>query len=268
MIKNILRKTHVLFTVWFAHMSAYRAAIVIHTLNGMAPLIMMAAWIGRAQASGGTLQGFTAQNFAAYFLAAWLTQQIIVSWVAWELDGQIRQGNLSPKLLKPIDPIWDHVVGHITEHLIRVPVIVITLVLGLMLVPGTRLSPDLSYVAWYALSVSLAFAARFLMAYCVGLLAFWFDQATALDEFYFLLAALLTGGFAPLEFYPPALRALIEWTPFPYLVYEPVQILLGNATDRDIVQIIGIQALWVVVFGLLRMILWRQGLRRYGAVGA
>lgn len=265
---HMWRKARVLFAVWFAHMSTYRAAIVIHALNGMAPLIMMAAWIGRAQASGGTLQGFTAQHFAAYFLAAWLTQQIIVSWVAWELDGQIRQGNLSPKLLRPLDPMWEHMVAHITEHLMRIPVMVATLALGLLLVPGTRLAPDLSSVGWYVVSVGLAFAMRFLMAYCIGLLAFWFDQATAIDEFYFLLAALLTGGFAPLELYPQALRTAIEWTPFPYLVYQPVQILLGGVQGIEIIQIIGIQILWVTIFGLLRLVLWRQGLQRYGAVGA
>src|SRR5215470_209127 len=80
-MQQMLRKARVLLTVWFAHMSAYRAEIVIWILTGSVPLIMLAVWIGKAQAGGGAVGGFTPQDFAAYFLAAWISQQLIVAWV-------------------------------------------------------------------------------------------------------------------------------------------------------------------------------------------
>ncbi len=263
-----LHKARVLLTVWFGHMSAYRAEIVIWILTGSIPLIMLAVWIGKAQAAGGAVGDFTSQRFAGYFISAWLSQQLIVAWVSWELDFQIRQGTLSPKLLRPLDVFWEHAMSHLAERLVRFPFMLIVLVAGLLLVPGTQITPDLPHALAYLVSINLAWAIRFQIAYCVGLLAFWFEQATSVDELYFIIAAFLTGSFAPLEFYPPAVRAIVEWLPFPYLVYYPVQVLTGAASWPEIALIIGVQLVWVLLFGLLRVLMWRRGLRRYGAVGA
>lgn len=263
-----LRKGRVLLSVWFAHMSAYRAEIIIWMLTGTIPLIMLAVWIGKAQVNGGSLDGFTPPDFAAYFLGAWITQQFIVAWVAWELDAQIRQGLLSSKLLRPIDPLWEFWAGHVTERFVRAPFMVIVVAIGIFLVPGTNLTPDIWHVLLYLISVCLAFAIRFLSAYCIGLLAFWFTQATALDDLYYVAAAFLTGSFAPLSFYPEAARAVIEWTPFPYLVYYPVRILNGTADGGEIARVLAVQAVWAALLWVLRAVLWRRGLRRYGAVGA
>ncbi len=267
-MRSNLNKARVLLSVWFAHMSAYRAEIIIWMLTGSVPLIMLAVWIGKARVSGGSVQGFTPQDFAAYFLGAWITQQWIVAWVAWEISYQIRHGTLSPRLLRPVDPMWEHAAGHVTERIVRMPFMVLVVGAGLLLVPGTRLTPDLQHVLAYVLCASLAFCVRFLFAYCIGLLSFWFDQATAFDEFYHIIAAFLTGSFAPLAFYPPAVRAAIEWTPFPYLVYYPVRVLTGAADWSEITRVIGVLLIWVCLFGALRLLLWRRGLVRYGAVGA
>ena len=262
------RKVRVLLGVWFAHMSAYRAEIIIWMLTGTIPLIMLAVWIGKAQAVGGELDGYTPPRFAAYFLGAWIAQQCIVAWVAWELDGQIRQGLLSSKLLRPIDPLWEFAAGHVTERFVRLPFILIIVTVGVLLVPGTSITPDIWHVLLFALSISLAFAIRFLTAYSIGLLSFWFTQATAIDDLYYVTAAFLTGAFAPLTFYPLAVQRVVEWTPFPYLVYYPVRILNGDASGGEIVRTFLVQIAWVAILWVVRSILWRRGLRRYGAVGA
>ena len=265
---SMLRKARVLLSVWFASMSAYRAEIFVWMLTGAVPLIMLAIWIGKARASGGEVGGYTPQDFAAYFLAAWFSQQWIAAWVAWELDTQIRTGTLSPKLLRPLNVFWEHVASHVAERVVRLPFIVLVLLVGLLLVPGTQLTPDVPHVLVYVLSINLAWAIRFQIAYCIGLLAFWYEQAVAFEELYFTIAAFLTGAFAPLEFYPPAVRAAIEWTPFPYLIYYPVRILNGALSWPETVRVLGVQLVWTLVFWLLRSWLWRHGLRRYGAVGA
>jgi ABC-2 type transport system permease protein len=267
-MKPALRKLRVLLEVWFAHNSAYRAEIVVWMLSGAVPLIMLAVWIGKARVAGGSVQGFTPPDFAAYFLAAWIAQQWTVAWVAWEVSNEIRLGTFSPRLLRPLDPIWDFAAGHVTERFVRLPFMVVIVGAGLLLVPGTRLTPDMLHALAFFVCIWLAFAMRFVLAYSIALLSFWFDQATALDDFYYLVAAFLTGGFAPLSFYPPAVRAAVEWTPFPYLVYYPVRVLTGPASGAAILRVFAMQLLWLAVFWCIRMLLWRRGLRRYGAVGA
>jgi ABC-2 type transport system permease protein len=268
MIRAALRKLYVLLEVWFAYLSAYRAESVIWMLTGTLPLVMLAVWIGKAQASGGEVSGFTPQDFTAYFLAAWMTQELIFAWVATDLDTLIRQGELSPKLLRPFDTFWEQLAGHVAERLVQLPFMLLAVSLGVLLVPGARLTPDIWHALAYALAVALAFLMRFLIAYCVGLLAFWSEQAGAIDELYFIAAAFLTGGFAPLDLYPQAVRELIAWLPFPYMIYEPVRILNGLATPAETARIFAVQTAWIAALAGLRLLLWRRGLRRYSAVGA
>lgn len=262
------RKGRTLLEVWFAHMSAYRAEIVIWMLTGTVPLIMLAVWIGKAQANGGAIGEFTPQRFAAYFLAAWISQQFVVAWVSWELDFQIRQGTMSPKLLRPLDPFWEHLAAHLTERVVRLPFMLVIVGAGLLLVQGTRITPSVGHALLYLLSIQLSFLIRFMIAYCIGLIAFWWEQAVALDELYFTVAAFLTGSFAPLDLYPQWAQRIIEWTPFPYIIYYPVQLLNGTIGANQTLRVLGVQLLWVVGLVLARQLLWRRGLRRYGAVGA
>jgi ABC-2 type transport system permease protein len=262
------RKCRAMFNAWFAHMTAYRAELVIWMLVGSLPLIMMAVWIGKAQANGGDLQGFKPETFAAYFLATWLAQQMTVAWVAWEMDFEIRQGNLSIKLLRPLDPFWEHLARHVTERFVRGPIVIFFVCLGTFMVAGTVLTPSFWHALTFFLAITLGFLVRFLIAYCIGLMCFWLESATALDEFYWILSVMLGGGFAPLEFYPAWLRAAIDWTPFPWVVYYPVKVLTGTVPWPDVARVIGIQLLWILVFVALRHVLWKAGLKKYGAVGA
>jgi len=267
--RRTFRKVRVLFDAWLANMTAYRAEIVIWMLAGAVPLIMMAVWIGKAQAGGGSVGGLSVQDFAAYFLAAWLAQQSTVAWVAWELSFDVRQGNLSSKLLRPLEPFWELLMQHLTERFVRVPLMLVLVLVGLLLAPpGTVLTPGLAAVGLFMLSITLAFLIRFLIAYCIGILAFWTEQSNDFDETYYVLGTFLAGGFAPLELFPAALRAVVEWTPFPYVLYYPAKMLTGQLPASDTARVLAVQLAWVALFALLRHVMWRVGLKKYGAVGA
>ncbi len=258
-------KLRALFVKSFALMTEYRAEILIWMLAGSLPLIMMFIWMGLAE--DGPVGGYTAADFAAYFLTVFFVRQMSVVWVMWELDRQIRLGELSPKLLRPLDPYWEHVVDNLAEKVLRIPILLPPLALGFWLA-GTRLTPSLVAVFAFLLSLSLAWAIRFNQQYSFGLLTFWFDSVLGLEQVWFALYFGLSGALAPLSLYPEAIQRVLVYTPFPYLVDFPVQVLLGNVTGAALVQGLLIQVLWAAFFIALRLLLWRRGLERYGAVGA
>ena len=269
LLSRSFRKAKTLFDAWLANMTAYRAELIIWMLAGAVPLIMMAVWIGKAQAGGGSVGGLDAPAFAAYFLAAWLAQQSTVAWVAWELDVAIRQGNLSSKLLRPIDPFWEYIMQHLTERFVRIPLVIGLVLIGLLLAPkGTVLTTGLEAVLMFILGITMAFLIRFLISYIIGILAFWTEQVTAFDEGYYVLATFLAGGFAPLELFPTAVRNFVEWTPFPYIVYYPAKMLTGQLPAFETARVFAVQLAWVLGLVVLRQVMWRVGLKKYGAVGA
>src|SRR3546814_8570367 len=54
----------------------------------------------------GPMGGYSATDFAAYFLIVFLVRQMTAAWVYEELDREIRHGEMSPRLLRPFDPYW------------------------------------------------------------------------------------------------------------------------------------------------------------------
>ncbi|MFC4453208.1 ABC transporter permease [Deinococcus sonorensis] len=263
-----LVKARVLLANGFASMTAYRAEIIIWMLSGTLALVMMLIWMAQAsRAAGGEIGGYNGQDFASYFLSVWVTGQLLVAWVAWELDFQIRQGTLSPQLLRPLDPLWVHYFHHLAERIVRLPFMVLLVALFAWLTGAHFSSNPLDYLIFLVLAM-VGFTMRFLWEYCTGLLAFWMESSTALSELNWLLYAALGGFFAPLSFYPPLVQDIARWTPFPYMVGLPAQLLAGKATLAQASWGLLVLAGWTVAFWLLRAWMWRSGLRRYGAVGA
>jgi ABC-2 type transport system permease protein len=65
------------------------------------------------------------------------------------------------------------------------------------------------------------------MQYTFGILSFWTERASAIEQFWFLVDLFLSGMVAPLEVFPPAVRAVVMWLPFPYWVHCPGAIAAG-----------------------------------------
>lgn len=268
-MRPLARKLRAIFAAQFANMVAYRAEIFVWMLTGTLSFIMMALWIAQANAApGGRVGGFDAGDFASYFTGTWVTGQFLVVWVVWEMDFQIRQGTLSPKLLRPLDPIWEHVGTHLAEKIVRLPIIALFVAALLLFVPGLHLTPDPRMWAAYTGLVLLGFGVRFLLETCLGTLAFWTESVTSVNNLSFLAYAALGGIFAPLALYPPELRLVASLTPYPYLVNLPARMLAGSAAWPEVGAGALVLAGWFLALLGLRQLLWRGGLKRYGAVGA
>lgn len=218
------------------------------------------------EAAQGGRFGLSSIDFARYFFAAFLVRLLNTVWVIWEFEKQVVEGKLSPLLLQPLDPVWHHVAAHLADRLTRLPFILGLTVLFFILYPQAFWLPSLSNFLLFLLGVFLAFALRFLIQHTFALFSFWMERAAAIEQFWFLLYLFLSGLVAPLEVFPPQLRAIVEWTPFPYLVHFPAAVLVGLPVDvgRGLLMMLG----WGLIFLVWNRWLWRQGLKQYSGMGA
>lgn len=262
-MKKLIRTAGTLLSVYYAYMLEYRAELLFWVLSGTLPLILMGVWMEAAQEGEFPLSSL---QFARYFFAAFLVRLLNTVWVIWEFEKQVVEGKLSPRLLQPIDPVWHHVAAHLSDRLTRLPFILGLVVLFFILYPQAFWLPSLGNFLLFVLGVALAFALRFLMQYTFALFSFWMERAAAIEQFWFLLYLFFSGLIAPLEVFPPQLREIVEWTPFPYLVHFPAAVLVGLPVDvgRSLLMILG----WGLLFLVWNRWLWRQGLKRYSGMGA
>jgi ABC-2 type transport system permease protein len=259
----VIRTVGALLSVYYAYMVEYRAELLLWALSGSLPLIMMGVWTEASQQGSFVL---TPIDFARYFLAVFLVRQFTVVWVIWEFEREVVEGKLSPQLLQPIDPVWRHFFSHIAERLARLPFVFGLIALFFVLYPQAFWIPDPLSALLAALVIAMAFVLRFVIQYTFALFAFWTERAAALEELWFLLYLFLSGLIAPLEVFPPGVRAFVLWTPFPYLVNFPASLLVGLPVD--VPRGIAVMLAWGIAFFVLNRWLWRRGLKQYSGMGA
>jgi ABC-2 type transport system permease protein len=262
-MKQVIKKATAFLSVYYAYMLEYRAELLLWALSGTLPLILMGVWV---EASEEGQFGLTPTDFVRYFLIVFLIRQFTVVWVIWEFEKEVVEGKLSPRLLQPIDPVWHHVASHLSERLARLPFALGLVGFCFLLYPQAAWVPNPGRVLLFLPVLALAFALRFLMQYTFALFAFWTERASAIEQFSLLFYLFLSGLIAPLEVFPPTVREIALWTPFPYMIHFPASILIGLPVNvvRGLLVMLG----WGVVFFICNRWLWRKGLKQYSGMGA
>lgn len=266
MITHLLRATPSLARISVARHVAYRAEMTIWILTAILPLIMLALW--NAVAQDEAIAGYGQAEMARYFVAALICRQLTGAWVVWELNFQIRTGRLSTQLLRPLHPLWVYAVWMLSALPFRL------LILSPLLAAVTWWRPDLFVLpdpaVWpvFLVSITLAWWASFLIQCAFGLLAFWLDKSDGLFGVWFSAYALLSGYVAPLAFFPETWQTVLAWLPFRGMLAVPVELLGGFMSPADAGPDLLLQAFWTAAFAGLTALLWKRGLRRYGAFGA
>jgi ABC-2 type transport system permease protein len=262
-LQRVVKTASTLLSVQYAYMVEYRAELLLWALSNSLPIILMGLW---NQAAQGGQFGLSALDFIRYFLAVFFVRQLTVVWVIWEFEREIVEGRLSFRLLQPIDPGWHYFTGHVAERLARLPFSFILIALFFVLYPQAVWMPSLSDLCWGLFATILAFVFRFVQQYAFAMLAFWTERANAIETFWFLFYLFLSGLMAPLQVYPPVVQAVLQWTPFPYIIWFPASILAGLPVN--LWQGVTVLLAWTMVFAWLNRWLWKRGLQRYSGMGA
>lgn len=71
----------------------------------------------------------------------------------------------------------------------------------------------------------------------------------------------------PLELFPGALGRIVNYLPFRQCLAFPVENVLGLLSHEQALRDLLLQWSWIAFFALLSQLLWRVGVRRFGAYG-
>ena len=88
--------------------------MLIWLLGGVIePLMYLVVWRTVAQQQGGSVGGYSVNDFVVYFIAMMMVSHGTFTWIMWEYVYRIRMGLFSVMLLKPIHPIHGDIADNI-----------------------------------------------------------------------------------------------------------------------------------------------------------
>ncbi len=246
----------------------YRAELSIWLIGQiLEPLIALAVWSAVSRSSGGDVSGYTAAQFAAYFIVLMLVNHLTYTWIMFEFEYRVRHGSLSLALLRPLHPIHPDIADNVSYKLITFPL--------MLVVAGTLaliFRPVFSLSAWAILafipSLLLAAALRFILEWTLSLAVFWTTRVSAVNQLYFVVTLFLSGQLAPLAVFPKVIQVAAQILPFRWMVGFPVELLLGRLLPLQALEGLLIQAAWLGLSLFILRAVWRAGTRMYSAVGA
>jgi ABC-2 type transport system permease protein len=244
----------------------YRVAVFIWMLSMVLPLVMLAAWLSIAES--GPVGRFGRTEFIAYYMAAILVRNMTGVWIIWDLDADIRKGELSFKLLKPMNPIVHYMAQSLAAKPMRLAVLVPLISVVAYIMPEVHFRVDPLALILFTGALLGAWMLLFFIQFTNGLLSFWITQAIGINDIWFGIFSLFSGYLVPLDLFPAVLRNALYLLPFRYMMSFPVEIFTGRLALPEIVQGLAWQWLWVLVFYLVYRVIWARGLRQYSAVGA
>lgn len=267
-----MRKYWHVINIGIQNTLVYRVNFVLRSVFGLIPLsatIFLWRTIYAGKADGANVAGYTLAAMTSYYLLVTVVDALTaVNEDDWQIAGDIKDGNISQFLLKPIDYLAYRLCLFLSGRLIYtvsafIPVSIFIFWLRKFFVGPAGLSAFFCFL----LSVIFTGLLQFFMSYTLALLAFWLLEVSTLIFIVFAFEYLAGGHLFPLDILPIGLQRLLDFTPFPYQLYFPVSIYLGQTRGADLWRGLMIQMGWVVAFYFIARFVWNRGIRKYSAVG-
>lgn len=262
-----LRKWRAIFNVYFQDGLAYRASGLIWILTDLVTAVTMPLVWAKAGASSGKIQGFTTSDFVLYYLCLLLIGSFITSHMMWDVAMEIKEGQFSTMLVRPISFFQFKFFSNLSWRIIRTSLF-FPFFLILLWAYRSYLHGAHVYLGWEVwASILLGHLVSFATTMMMAMIALFTQEAMAIFELYYVPMLFLSGQLFPISVLPPWARLLGKLFPFYYTTGAPTEILVGRTTGAAIWTTLGAQVLWVVIAFLLYKVLWAKGLRHYTGVG-
>ena len=267
-----LRKYWHVIDIGLQNTLVYRVNFLFRSVFGLIPL-MATIYLWKAvyasRESSREIAGYTFAGMVSYYLLVTLVDMLTaVNEDDWQIAADIKDGNVSQFLLKPIDYLSYRLCLFVAGRLIYTLVASVPIGLFIFFQRQYFVWPeDASVFGGFVLATILTGLLQFLMSFTMALLAFWVLEVSTFIFILFALEYIAGGHLFPLDILPLALTQVLAFTPFPYQLFFPVSVYLNRTSGAALWQGILIQIFWVAAFYILARVVWSRGIKKYTAVG-
>jgi ABC-2 type transport system permease protein len=224
--------------------------------------VLIALYAARGAATQANIGGYSLTDAITYTA---LSQSMLraAQMFGWQdLMRTIRSGEIASDLSKPFDYYFFWLAQDWGANIVHLIVRGAPILLLYALVTPMVWPANVNTALAFALSITLAMLLSFAWRFCLNIIALWTVDALGLARLGFTVANFLSGTYLPVTFFPPWLKALAYWTPFPSMIETPVEIWLGIVRGPAAEAAIWQQIAWLIVLYAVGRLMLAAGTRK------
>ena len=224
-------------------------------------------WVAIYSGSKNTFD-MSMKQTVTYYFSVFVVENLINNNTVYNIGTEIKNGEISKYLIKPCNyRIYSFckTLAHNLLFLIIgiIPISAISIVLNGYIQFRFSLFHGVSFL----ISLVIGYFVNFYLNYLMSSLAFFISEVTSLFLTVDVLKGLVTGKLIPLSYFPKALSSVLVITPFQFICYLPVMILVGDYSNQTIIYNLLLGTIWTIILHGLCKLAWKIGMKKYSSYG-
>ncbi len=250
-----------IFILSFREKSVYRFDYLVGTLFSFLYIILkIYLWKGVYAGTGEAVKGIVLGDMVAYSVLAGFTGGITKTSVMQDFNESVCSGAISSQLLLPMGLKKYLFIHSLAKNMFQTIYGILPSVLVATALFGIHAQIRYPNLLLYLIAVTMGTIINFLYHFLLGASVIWLRNSFFLNNMDSVLLQLFSGAFVPLWFFPRGLKALSDFLPFRYIVFEPTAILLQGR--QQALPVLGMQLLWIAILFLAATLAWNRGRRK------
>jgi ABC-2 type transport system permease protein len=214
--------------------------------------------------------GYDRAKILTYVFGIMIVRALVLSARAMDVSSDVAQGDLSNYLLKPMSYFKYWFTRDISSKALNLIFAAVEFAaLFIILRPPFFFQGNIVTLFVFLISIILAILIYFFLLFLISSIPFWAPEIGWGSHFLVTVVIIeaLSGSLFPINILPIALQSIVMATPFPYLIYFPVEVYLGNISGSMLIGGLMVAAAWTGLLWLSLNFIWQKGLKVYQAIG-
>ena len=210
------------------------------------------------------IQGYSLSEMIEYQFWILIFELFVRShFFSQNISGDIRMGKISVFLLYPFGFLNYQLSLFLSDKVIQLFIGIFSASLVFLL--GWVNIPAIENLLKACVFIIMINAFWFLTQLLIGFIAFWLEETWSINVSVRFISAFFSGSIIPLDLYPELMAKILLWTPFPYLNYIPVRILMGESIDSRLALLTLL--MWSLLLFIVIKKVWKKGIKLYTGAG-
>lgn len=232
-------------------------------------LLFIVFWKGALIGKSEIATGWSLSSISSYYFLLIIAAALLMCHIEEDVSEEdIKQGNLVKYLTRPFSYYWLKFFEEIPYRLLQGSYGIILYVLLIIFFGNFVVNAKDPFAFLPAIIIAIfALFISFTYKMMLGLSALWVTDVGGLFQLDEMIMLIFAGFILPLELLPKTLFNIANILPYSYMIYYPVLAFEGKLEYVQMLQVIGIQAMWLFVLVLLYKYVLSVGIKRFSGVG-